>query len=99
MTQLKHKSIDLNLCPKIANGMWKEISNEVLIFSPSSRKLFKTNSIGKFIWKLCNGTFTVNDIIDRVAKEYDAEIKKIKEDVIDFIVELNALGFIIWIKL
>lgn len=99
MTQLQCKTINLNLCPKVANAIWNEISGEVLIFSHSSRKLFTTNSTGKFIWELSDGKWTVNEIIDRTAKEYDAEIKDIKEDVIDFFSELNKLGFIIWIKL
>ncbi len=99
MTQLQCKTVDVNLCPKVANAMWKEISGEILIFSHSSRKLFKTNSTGKFIFELSNGKCTVNHIIDSVAKEYDAEIKEIKEDVIDFFADLNTLGFIIWIKL
>ena len=99
MTQSQHETADLNLHPKVVNAMWKEISGEMLIFAHSSRKLFKLNSTGKFIWKLCDGKCTVNDIIDRVAKMYGEEIKKIEEDVINFIVKLHTLDLITWIKL
>ena len=97
MIHLLYSIEDLNSSPKISDSIWKEISDNILIFSHNSRKLYTLNSMGKIIWKLCDGTHTVNEIINQIASEYNEEMKIIKEDVIDFIIKLKTFNLIVLI--
>ncbi len=97
MIHLLYSIEDLNLSPKIINSIWTEISGNILIFSHNSRKLYNLNSMGKIIWKLCDGTHTINEIINQIASEYNKETKIIEEDIIDFIVKLKTFNLIVLI--
>jgi len=52
------------------------------------------NDTGTFIWKLCDGKTTINEIIAAVIKKYDVEKQNAEKDVlglIQLLIEENAL--------
>jgi len=52
------------------------------------------NDTGTFIWKLCDGKTTINEIIAAVIKKYDVEKQNAEKDVLGLIqlqIEENAL--------
>lgn len=66
----------------------REIEGELLIVPISSSigdkedELYTLNDTGKDIWKLIDGTRTINDIVNELSMEYSAPNDQIKIDVL-----------------
>jgi coenzyme PQQ biosynthesis protein PqqD len=54
------------------------------------------NKIGTFIWELCNGKNTLENIITKIKKTFKAENEDIEKDVIEFLLNLYDNKLITW---
>ncbi len=57
--------------------------------------LFTLNEVGRAIWEKFDDSTTLNDIIDKLVKEFDGPKDLITEDIIGFATELTNRGFLI----
>jgi hypothetical protein len=57
--------------------------------------LFTLNEVGRAIWEKFDDSTTLNDIIDKLVKEFDGPKDRITEDVLGFATELTNRGFLI----
>ncbi len=48
------------------------------------------NTVGARVWELCDGTRSVNDVVDVIVGEYDVDRARAQADVVAFIEELVA---------
>lgn len=54
------------------------------------------NSTGQFIWKLCDGRFTLGEIASKLDKAYDFSLgDQAVADTQDFLVDMQGIGFVI----
>lgn len=73
----------------------REEGDEAFLFDPETGTIKTLNITGISIWKLCDGSHSKEEIIDRVVKEYDVESKDIaKKDLGDFLQMLKEADFI-----
>ena len=75
-----------------------ELDDEIILFSVKFEKAIYLNSSAQLIWQLCDGKYSVNDIIADLQEQYPDESlieqqvleafdKMLEDDVITFIVE------------
>ena len=48
----------------------EEIDGEILLYRPSTHKAIHLNGTAALIWKLCDGTRTVNEVIDCLSSQF-----------------------------
>jgi len=73
----------------------REEGDEAFLFNPETGTIKTLNLTGISIWKLCDGSHSKEEIIDRVTKEYDVKSKDIaKKDLDDFLQMLEKADFI-----
>lgn len=56
------------------------------------QKVFRLDPIGTFLWKLCDGKRSVEDIIDCFKDEYDLTFHEAKTAVTDYLKKLVQRG-------
>ncbi len=79
----------MNMYPKQHNDVASRvIDEEAIILTPNTGILHTLNPVGTRIWELANGKRTVSGIIQKIKDEFDADEKRIGEDVVDFIESL-----------
>jgi len=76
---MKMQSNILNKKPKRL-WEWREYEKGSLIENGIA-----LNETATFVWKLCNGKKTVNQIIHKVLKKYNVSEERAKRDVLDWI--------------
>ncbi|MBN1179250.1 MAG: pyrroloquinoline quinone biosynthesis peptide chaperone PqqD [Anaerolineae bacterium] len=59
----------------------EEIDGELLLFHPGDTKMVYCNQTASLIWQLCDGTRSVQQIIDLLAAAYPEAAESIAEDV------------------
>jgi coenzyme PQQ synthesis protein D (PqqD) len=67
---------------------WRAIDTETLVVDVKAGLLFPLNSVATRIWQLCDGQRTVDEIVQIITAEFDADQKTIRRDTAEFIQEL-----------
>ena|SRR5215204_708574 len=62
----------------------RELPDEVLVYDTESHEAHCLNATAAFVWKQCDGTTGVSEIVDRVRVEFQTEID---EEVVWFALE------------
>lgn len=82
----------LKASPKI---VCREEEGDALLFNPENGAIKMLNRVGYEIWKLCDGSLTLEQIIEKVKDEYpNVPPKVIKEDIANFINYIENLTLI-----
>jgi len=71
------------------NVAWRIIDGEAIILSAEDSSVHSLDEVGTKIWELADGKKTVKEIIEALHEEYDVEFDQLKQDVLDFITELQ----------
>ena len=66
------------------NVPWKEIKAEGILLGLETGDYFAVNSIGLFIWKLLNGSKSIEKLAENIACIYDAAKDTTLSDTLDF---------------
>jgi len=72
----------------------EEMGDEILLYRPSTHKAIHLNETAAVIWKLCDGTRTVKDLVDCMLAEYPSAQSSIPHEVqqaIEFLLRDGAL--------
>jgi hypothetical protein len=72
----------------------EEIEDEILLYRPSTHKAIHLNGTAAAIWKLCDGTRTIKDLVDCLISEYPSAQSSISHEVqeaIDLLLRDGAL--------
>lgn len=86
------KKIFLKTNPDI---VCREEDGEALLFNPENGLIKMLNRVGYEVWKLCDGSLTLEQIIEKVKGKYpDTPAEIIKKDIIDFINYMKNLALI-----
>lgn len=79
----------------------REIEGEVILvpltagLADMEDDLYTLNETGRVIWKMLDGRNKAGDIVESLAKEYDAVAGEIEEDVIGLLSELLTRKIIV----
>lgn len=71
----------------------RKISNRDILFGDN--QCYELNEIALIVWNSLNGENTIDSIVNEIAIEYNADIEVIKEDVMNFINEMNKKNVIL----
>jgi hypothetical protein len=67
---------------------WRTLDTEALVVDVKGGLLYPLNSVAARIWDLCDGARSVDEIVDRLAAEFEAPEPTIRADAIEFIERL-----------
>jgi len=81
---LRFAEVDCNVLP----------DQTVLLFQKNTSLAVPVNQAGAAIWEMCDGTHTLDQVVDRLAEIYDQERSRIEQDTRVFLAELIRLGFV-----
>lgn len=59
-----------------------------------AKKTFEMDALGRFVWEGCNGKTTVQQIIRRLAKQYNLNLREAQVATVQFLNMLTKKGLI-----
>ncbi len=59
--------------------------HSLLLYHTGSEVAFPLNESGAFIWEMCDGAHTLDQIVDAVASKYEAQREQIDKDTRAFL--------------
>lgn len=71
--------------PQVAGRV---VDGEAVIILSESNLVNVYNPVGSRVWELCDGTRTVEDVIDLIVAEYEVNRERAQADVVAFIEQL-----------
>ena len=74
--------------------IFRQEGDEAIMFNPGNSDVVVINSTGCFIWSMCNGRNTRDNIIAKMAEEFDVSEEKACKDLVNFISGLEKRNFI-----
>lgn len=77
------------------NLLFRELDDGGVIYEPQSETIHSLNSTSAYIWALCDGTYSIKDIINSVQKnfkEFEADPEK---EVYCILEKFQKLGLLI----
>ena len=75
--------------------VWRVVGEEVIILSDHSRKIHVLNEVAAEIWKLCDGTKSLKDIVSVITEEFDVDTETADRDVTEFIENMCRLNLLV----
>lgn len=73
----------------------REIGEGLVIMAPSGDSTHSLEDIGAFIWNQLDGKRTLQDVLDALLKDYDVDKAVAKEDLTNFIIQMQNSGLIL----
>jgi hypothetical protein len=73
---------------------WRVIDGEAVILSLDTKVLRGLNAVGSRVWELIDGRRSVDEIVDAIAREFDADRITVARDVGAFVATLRERGLV-----
>ncbi len=73
---------------------WQTIDGETVLLRLKERELLGFNAVGRQVWELADGKFSIDRIVECVVAEHRVPADVARADVLRFIEELTAIGAI-----
>lgn len=64
-------------------------SSDLLLFNMRDGNYYSLDEVGCRIWELCDGTRTVDQIVDTLAAEYEAPEETLRQDAVELLEHLR----------
>ncbi|MCM8781388.1 MAG: PqqD family protein [Candidatus Omnitrophica bacterium] len=74
--------------------IFRDEGDEAIIFNPQNSEIIVINSIGRFIWSLCDGKNTKKEILKKILDEFEVSSEKAEQDLDKFLTDLEKAAFI-----
>lgn len=79
---------------KNENLLLREVENETFLYDPSSDLIHVLNKTALQVWKLCNGKYSSEDIIQLIARQYQIPSQQIESGILRIISKFEQLRLI-----
>ncbi len=79
---------------KMEKLLEREIDDEIVVLSPEGKFLHSFEGSARFIWSLIDGLRTIDSILDSIIEEYQVEPGTARNDLENFLAELQDLSLI-----
>lgn len=73
--------VEMNKLKQMPGLVVEELDDEILLYRPSTHKAIHLNETAAAIWKLCDGTRTVKDLVDCLLPEFPSAEARISHEV------------------
>lgn len=77
-----------------ANFVETEIDDEILLVDLDGGELFSLSGTARKIWRLIDGSRTLDEIADAFSNDYAAEAKQVRRDIEQFVAQLEAAALV-----
>ena len=77
--------------PEIA---WRVIDGEAIVVHPGAGVVYPLNPVATRCWELADGQHSVTAMVETVAREFEAPLTQIQQDVEHFLRTLQEKGLI-----
>ncbi len=67
--------------PPAAHIVESEVDGRISLFDPQSQEVSMLNDTASDVWRLCDGTSTLDQVIELVAKAYGVEPDAVGDEV------------------
>lgn len=67
--------------PPAAHIVESEVDGRISLFDPQSQEVSMLNDTASDVWRLCDGTSTLDQVVDLVAKAYGVEPDAVGDEV------------------
>ena len=84
-------SVQLECPPRREDLLCREIDDEGVVYDWKGNLVHSLNLTAAFVFKLCDGEHSVEDITNKVASNFDVKRERAQEDVERVIEELKEL--------
>ena len=76
----------------LRNGLvlWRELDGEAILLDPREGCSYNLNRVGTFIWKLLDGTRTIEGIAAALCEAYEVDYPQALRDVEQLVNELRS---------
>lgn len=75
--------------------VFRDLEGEAVILDLASGRYFGLNAVGTRIWTLLDAGTPIEEIVQAIAEEYDADAEQIDRDVKALIEDLSSRGLIV----
>ena len=74
---------------------YRVIDGEAVIVDPTTSMLYSLNPVATLIWEMSNERTTVEEIVDRIVKEFDVERTTAEADCLELVRDFVDKGMLI----
>ncbi|MEM0173096.1 MAG: PqqD family protein [Sulfolobaceae archaeon] len=89
-----YEDIKSKLPKKIGEVIAKSEDNENFIIKVSDDKIYEVVPVAYYIWEMCDGSHTVEQIVDEISREAGIPAEQLRETVALIISELEKASLI-----
>lgn len=69
---------------------WRAIADEGLLVDPRTGKIYPLDPVGLRLWQMCDGTWKVSEIVQKLLQEFDVTEEVLTQDVVNYVESLQA---------
>ena len=73
---------------------WRDIDGELFIVQSPQSLLHRSNEVGAFIWKLCDGRHTRTEVLAALQRTFAAPPEEMARDLDAFLAQLQDAGLL-----
>lgn len=70
--------------------LWRELAGEAVLLDTKEGCSYNLNTVGTVVWKLLDGTHTIDSIVQAICVQYEVEQEQAFEDVQRLLTEFQA---------
>lgn len=74
--------------------VWRDLGEEVVILNLATGIYFSLNKVGRRIWSLIAEQAGSDEVVSKVAQEFEADTSRIQDDFDSLVRELEAEGLV-----
>jgi hypothetical protein len=78
-----------------SSTVYRIIDGAALVVGAPEGKLRTLNQVGTLIWQLADGQHTLEEIIERICREFEVDYSRAKQDVEAFVKELESKNMLV----
>ena len=67
--------------PPAAHIVESEVDGRISLFDPESQEVSMLNDTASDVWRLCDGTSTIDQVVELMARAYDVEPDAVRDEV------------------
>ena len=72
----------------------RPVGEEHMLYDATGRKVHVLNETAFFVWNLCDGNQSQDDIIRRAGSDFEGGPASLREDIASCIAEFHSLGLL-----
>ncbi len=73
---------------------YRVIDGEAVIVDPGTSMLYSLNSVATLIWEMSSERTAVEEIVDRIAEEFEVEKSTAEKDCLEFVRDFMDKGIL-----